>query len=577
MTGKSSSYTITLILTLWLVSLTTQGFVRILHLLVQGALRMPYLWLTLNVLTALYTLYYGSKLIHAGYRKAQRGTSAAALGLITGLFYPLLAATATMAGLAWAILVLSAKYAPRAPRRRAFTIRYYRLGSTGSTSGAGAIIALAITLLVIIGVILVMYAPVQASYQITGVQIQHPYNVYGVYRLIPLYTAYAYASDRIQLPTHTVYKSETYIYYTNDTPIYNWMIEPEGFWNALTKRPIGALFVEGDKYPVKVQLVKHNVVWGLRNMRFKILYFDSLQRRVKLSALGYDIRFDEAVELYRNSQLWIAIPYNTWERGLLWTLRKPAGIILVSSNGSIRKLSLTSAAGTSVLKGVPLVSEKTAREWAEKYAYRNGFVAVYFKHNRYVIRDVGENPQPYLEPGDNGTLWWVFTVEPAGNTYSTKYILYINARDTSGKPRIYLWRPSQLLIGVSKVMSYVKQAHPNYDWGQVKAVEPLPTVHNDTVLWKVSVVTGDYRGLISIDVIDARTGQDTSFKVERPVTASIILKSILQGGGVYNETQPGSITDKISRIQWEINQTIQRLNDLYRQLELLKEELNSTR
>ncbi|MCE4607025.1 MAG: hypothetical protein F7B59_06845 [Desulfurococcales archaeon] len=573
MARRASGFIVGLTVFLWLTSLTTQGFVRILHLLVEGYRQAPYLWLTLNIIAVLYVLYYTIKPLVKAYRSISGFWTGFTVGAIVVLYYSLVTATATLAGLVWLIVPLTIKYGGQG-YGKGFSVRIIKSSYKGVTSNA--LFSALVTILLIIGVLLVLYAPVMASREITGVTLTHPYNVYGVNRLIPLYTAYVYASDRIQIPTHTVYKAETYIYYENETPIYNWLIEPEGFWNSVTRKPIGAIFVEGDKYPVNVKLVNSQVKWGLHNMKFKLFYFDSLERKLKLQALGYDIRFDEAVELYRQGQIWIAIPYNTWERGLLWDLRKPAGIILVNSNGTVRKLTLEAAVKSPILKGLPIVSEKTAREWAEKYAYKNGFVAVYFKHNKYEIRDVGENPQPYLEPGDNGTLWWVFAVEPAGNTHSTKYILYINARDPSGKPLIYLWKPSELLIGVSKIMSYVKQAHPNYDWGQVKAVEPLPTITNGSVLWKVSVVTGDYRGLVSIDVINAKSGQDTSFKVEKSITAKVILDEVLN----ITQVKPGytneTVLARINNIQQEINETIQKLNDLYSQLEELKSQLNLT-
>ncbi len=534
---------------------------------------MPYLWLFLNTIAVLYTLYYISKPIINARRSIDNFWKGFIMGTVLIPFYSLIVSTATISGLIWVIIPLIIKYVKSYQTGELYS-RLKRTSKSGLTVQAFLLIGAALA--IIVGVTINMYAPILASAHIAENTLPNPISVYGVNRLIPLYTAYAYASDRIQIPTHTVYKAETYIYYINRTPIYNWIIEPEGFWNEVTKKPIGVIFVEGDKYPVNVKIVNSTLEWGLHNLKFKLFYFDSLERRVKLTALGYDLRFDEAVELYRQGQVWIVIPYNTWERGLLWNLRRPKGIILVNSQGTIRKLSLKQAASSPILEGVPLISEKTAREWAEKYAYRNGFVSVYFKHNKYEIRDVGENPQPYLEPGNNGTLWWVFTVEPAGQTYSTKYVLYINARNTSGKPLIYMWKPDQLLIGVSKVMSYVKQAHPNYDWGQVKAVEPLPTIRNDTVLWKVSVVTEDYRGLISVDIINAKTGQDNSFKVEKAVTANYILERVFKVGQNI-EGQNNSIILKINNIQKEINQTIIKLNNLYNQLDQLKKYINSTK
>jgi hypothetical protein len=56
-----------------------------------------------------------------------------------------------------------------------------------------------------------------------------------------------------------------------------------------------------------------------------------------------------------------------------------------------------------------------------------GFLEYYIFQRTFMIRDVGENPQPYLTIDGNGNSWWVFVAEPSGDVYSAKYILYLTS------------------------------------------------------------------------------------------------------------------------------------------------------
>ena len=79
-------------------------------------------------------------------------------------------------------------------------------------------------------------------------------SVNGFKRFIPLMTAYVYASDRVQSPVHRIYPGDSYVYYNGSHSIYNWIIESEGLWNELTRRPLGVVFVYEDEYPPRVSL-----------------------------------------------------------------------------------------------------------------------------------------------------------------------------------------------------------------------------------------------------------------------------------------------------------------------------------
>jgi hypothetical protein len=437
-----------------------------------------------------------------------------------------------------------------------------------------------VILLVVVGIIM-LYSPIAGSSHIKAEMIKSPIDVYGVYRLIPLYTAHVYAEDRIQSPIHTVFREDSYLYYVERggkyIPVYNWIIEPEGAINEFTKKPKGLILVEGDRFPPNVTVVNKPLKYGLHKRYFYGVYVDDIYRRCELLVLGNKVLFDENIEKVYNNKVYIIIPFIGWERGMLYSIPKPRGFIVVDENGNFQLYSIDEAKKNPLFRGVPLIPEYVARKWAEIYNYHTGFWDYYFRHNRYAIRDVGENKQPYLTVDDNGTLYWTFVVEPEGKTYSVKYIIYINTSTVPQKPKLMFYKPNTTMIGVSKVESYVLSKHPNYDWNRLKVVEPIPTILNGTIYWKVTIISKDYRGLVAVDLVDARTSRITTIDVSKykTITGDEIL-NLLSPSNVSAPTHIGgnmTIIQQIEELKQEINQTINKLNTLYQQLNELEEKL----
>ena len=388
-------------------------------------------------------------------------------------------------------------------------------------------------------------------------------------RLIPLHTAYAYASSMLQTPTHTVYEDETYIYLDGKNHvIYNWIIEPEGFWNEISKDPKGVVLVNGSVFPPKVYVLKHDLHWGLHRLYANPLYFDTLWREVKLRAgLSTRVLSECNAEVMYNGEPYIIIPLASWVVSLKTTLPVPVGYAVISPNGDIKMLSFKEALGNPLFKGVPLVPDIIAREWVEAYKYYTGFWNVVLYHNTYVIRDVGTNPQPYLMSDNAGHLYWVFIAEPPGATYSAKYIFYVNA--SNPKPHIMIYELPQPVIGISKVASLIKQAHPTFDWSQFHVEEPMPIIANGTLYWKVTVITSDGRGMVSIDFLNTRTNEVTSIKPNQTITMDYVF-SYLSGKTIQKPVRGNNtlsiILQRIRELKHEIAIQEKQLQTLYKEL-----------
>ena len=553
--GYMFGYLLTLSFILWLLSLATSGFVNLFYYAVKPFSQLPYAILALNVIGGL--LYLNEVLNRVIRGRTGDPIVDAVIDVIVviplffvgwvGAAYPLLAS-----------LIVSSDEGS---------------GKKAVYFGLGVILLLLI-------VPIVVYSPFSASKNIEAIELDTAVNVYGVYRLVPLYTAYIYGIDRVQLPTHTLYINDSHLYYDERTPVYNWIIEPEGFFNQFLRKPRGLVLVEGDRFPPNVTIINKELKYGIHNKYFKILYIDSLARQAKLHAIGKEVLLNENIEKIYNGTVYIIIPVIKWERGITYSIPVPDSFIVVDENGDVTVVPYNEAIQNPLFEGVPLVPEKVAREWVEFYNYRTGIVAYYLQHNRYRIPDVGNNPQPYLTVSDDGELYWTFVVEPYGETYSVKHIIYVKAQAPSTSPQIMLYTPKTSLVGVSKITSYVQSKHPNYDWTQVRVVEPIPTIVNDTIYWKVSIITNDYRGLVAIDLVDARTTQIKTITPSNTtaVTADDILALIVKPTQYPAEQEENAtgIIEEINKLKRMINETIEYLNELYKRLNELERILNET-
>ncbi|ABM80115.1 putative membrane protein [Hyperthermus butylicus DSM 5456] len=420
-----------------------------------------------------------------------------------------------------------------------------------------------------------LYAPVAASRHVEVMSLDEPIDVNGLKCFIPLMTAYAYASGRIQIPTHRVYSEDSYVYYLGNHSVYNWIIEPEGFWNHLTKKPLGVVFVYGDEYPPHVEVVEKPLEWGLHSKVFRLLFFDTLERRIVLAAgLRYKPLLEDNIEILHEERIYILVPLVTWKRGLLYSIPILYGYAVVDEDGGIEVVEKDRLASDPRFQGMPLLPEAIARSWVEAYRYRVGLIEFYLHHNTYVIRDIGTNPQPYLEQGADSRLYWVFVAEPPGETYSTRYIIYVEASHVEGLQLLFYEFPEPV-IGISKVESYIKQAHPIYDWGELSIEEPMLTMLNGTLYWKATVTTKDYRGLVAVDIVNAATSEITSLQPRRHITYLDALQAIL-GHMAIEEHPAKSLEERINTLEHRIAEVIKTLEEIQQELQELQRMVSNT-
>jgi len=164
--------------------------------------------------------------------------------------------------------------------------------------------------------------------------IGEPIDVYMT-RLIPQETAYAYATSFLALPTHRIYIDESYEYYADGSVIYNWIVEPSGFWNELLRNAYGVVLVNGSSYPPQVVFVNRSLHWSLHRVRLTPLYVDSLLRQLKLSELPVQPLLDDNVEVYVEERVYILVPLKTWVKGLTYSIPALYGYAVIDEGGGV--------------------------------------------------------------------------------------------------------------------------------------------------------------------------------------------------------------------------------------------------
>ena len=527
-------HVISLIIVLYLVSLATGGFV--LAVGAVGEWVASTAWLT-------------------------KFLAAAAVLAVVGLIY-------------WAYRVLRTYTKVLEADEVSVTLRVRRPRGVGLKVFAGFI-----AVLIVLGVVASvqgMFVAAASGAQLMGDarRLEEPIPVVMT-RIIPLKTAYANALSKLTIPTHTIFWEETSILYDGNRAVFGWLVEPEGGVNSFVMSPLGAILFDGSDYPFNITFIKHEMVWGLHNMRFTPLYVDTLARHIKLGCIWCKPIYSDIVIAPLNGKVYVLIPLEGWDTGGLTSIPRLAAYAVVSEDGEVRivpadKLMDDPVTGEALRRyRIPVVPETIAREWVEAMRWAPGVIATAVMHATFEIRDVGANPQPYLVFDDNGNLWWLFVAEPSGESYAVKYLIYVNA--SSPTPDIRIYEPTEQLIGPSRIANYVMKAHPTYDWSLFELAEPIPMVVNGTLYWKVTIITSDGRGVVSIDLVDARTGNVRSIPVEQSLTAEDFLNQVY---GTANQTGGNTVLDQIRELKKRVQELINELQTILDELERLEEAVS---
>jgi hypothetical protein len=99
---------------------------------------------------------------------------------------------------------------------------------------------------------------------------------------------------------------------------------------------------------------------------------------------------------------------------------------------------------------------------------------------------------------------------------------------------------------------------------------------NGTIYWKATVVTNDYRGLVSVVLIDAKAGQARTISLADRKSLSYVdaMNTLIQGGveGIKKEGRQ-DIVKRIENLEKLIQSLRSYLDELEKELEGLKRQM----
>lgn len=371
---------------------------------------------------------------------------------------------------------------------------------------------------------------------------------------------------------------------------------PDGAYRALTQNSAGAFELNASSSSRQTKLadgafetapgmfITDNLTWQLRKTR----YFAELDDAIAITdAAGKPL---------------IAVSYVTY-KGFL--VRRPVfgGVFIVHPDGKIEDLSPEEAQKRKELVAAGRIYPETlARREQEAYAYKNGILNKWFKHEDQIqISSTETNPQPYLLDFGKLGLKYVSAAEPYGRAFAVNSIFLTDS--VTGKTNIWSPPSNSDLTGNRRVLETVRSLTiPGVDFaetstnapnarGGFRVVEPRPIVVKGKLEFMTSIVPDSANNVSKTVFIDAASNRVAAiFNNDSDDDVDAKIADYIQGGspegtassksesssavGSTGATGSSGTATKASRDERErIEDILKRQRELIQELEDLRDEL----
>lgn len=351
-------------------------------------------------------------------------------------------------------------------------------------------------------------------------------------RILPKFTAYRYAIDTIEYARYTL--SAGHLTMLNGTPVWGFYIVPDGAWNAIRLKDKGVLFVDMGTTQAKMQRIEEELSVGPAMQIFDNLNWVLYKKH-------YLVDLDLPRALHYNGQLYIVLPYISYDFKVFYTVPKWGGVFVVDEGGNVEDLTPEEALKDERLKDFPIFPEKLVRSVVEAQNYwKEGVFAniknLWLHHeNQIELIDVSNqgNRQPFLVVANDGRKYWMTAVEPYGKAHGLAAIYLMDAR-TGEMSQVKFETP---LTGPVKAIDYLKKALPTFDWSQFMAVEPIPIFLEGTLWWRVAIIPRSGSGVAKIAFVNAETKEVQIFENEREVSEFLLRGEVVQAEEIKGEVK----------------------------------------
>lgn len=372
-------------------------------------------------------------------------------------------------------------------------------------------------------------------------------------RLMPYEVAYRYSKDSLQLSQYKL-GTENIANINGDL---SWMFPliPDGPVLQFLLKNKGVVFVDAT-----TQAKNTNAVWEDLNIGEGMLVFDNLYWNTYKEKYWIDL--DDPFYIPHNDKIYTVIPAISYSYhhffGLLYTVPRFEGVVLIDSEGNRQFLSPEEARQKPFLKKNRIFPENLARYYVKSYVYNNGLINKWFIHKDQIdVQDINPwNKQPFLMDTSEGLKWFIST-EPYGESHGIFKIFLVDG--VTGEIQKYELPIEETLTGPIKGMDFVRRENPIVDWNKFKMVEPLPFIRDNKLYWKVVVIPNDAAGIAYQTFVNSKSNDVIKFETDEQVQGFIKSE-------VKKTTQPTKNQTKTQKIQ-QIKQKIKEIEDLLDEIE----------
>jgi hypothetical protein len=293
---------------------------------------------------------------------------------------------------------------------------------------------------------------------------------------------------------------------------------PQGFMNIFSEKVPG--FLVYDDHPglaeeQRIHRVHQTFAYGI-GMEWTDSIYRRLARYNPFCTYGepYPLQLSENKDVFT-----IVVPKISYRLDFpcFWVPYQ-SGVVLMKDDGTITEKSMTQIKDDPVLRKKRMMCVDLVRLITEKQVYDEGyFRAWYTRPGLIKIPELpGNNKQPFLLTGKDGTEYYVTLTEPVGNQALMR-IYYINA--STGERTRFDCDPDSPIPGPEVSVQAVKALN-GYKWiehGEDKAdgnfhiVEPRIISPNGEMCYLFSVTTKNYFEIVLTCVVEPRSNQLHTF------------------------------------------------------------------
>lgn len=364
-------------------------------------------------------------------------------------------------------------------------------------------------------------------------------------RIFFKFIVYCYVIDMIEYVCYIF--SDGYLMMLNGIFVWGFYIVFDGVWNFIRFKDKGVLFVDMGMIQVKMQCIEEEFQVGL-GMQF----FDNLNWVFYKKYYFVDLDFLRV--LYYNGKFYIVVFYIFYDFKVFYMVLKWGGVFIVDEDGNVEDLSFEEVIKDECFKDFFIFFENFVRDVVEVQNYWKDSVFVNIKNfwfyyeNQIEFIDVSNqgNRQFFLVVVIDGGKYWMMVVEFYGKVYGLVVIYFMN---------VCMGEMSQVkfeifLMGLVKVIDYVKKVFLIFDWSQFMVVELIFVFIDGMFWWCVVIILWSGLGVVKIVFVNVEIKEVKIFEDEREVKEFFFWGEVVQVEEIIGEVKVFYLYIKDGNIYW---------------------------